>query len=326
MFWCSCQKSHNACYDSEWDFLAKKKLWLLGLLKWESTATTAAVSLGNLCFTRYWYILVVYIPRKAIGFHFHVFPEVAFSVKFRAQPLYLVSTMPPPPQKKQVLYELGQPSLCQRGRLAMPRSIQCIRILFLDTMLLMHQPWLFFSERYVRYKHPRNTKAPITCMKTKKKKKKKNGFTFVCACGSNTSTALNFQIEISQNCAGHRRNAIFAYFCRNHLTYMLNRLLVISLNGWRTGQSNSYRCSPCGFSIVSTNFHSDRERRFLFGFSVEKLVFLSFRGCLGEIESRKKSLRIFHIRLFVLHVQCCVRGSVHPIFKPYLAKAVALEL
>ena len=38
------------------------------------------------------------------------------------------------------LYELGQPSNCQRGRLAMPRSILRIWVWFLDTMLIMHQP------------------------------------------------------------------------------------------------------------------------------------------------------------------------------------------
>ena len=42
------------------------------------------------------------------------------------------------------------------------------------------------------------------------------------------------------------------------------------------------------FSIVSTKFHIDRERRFLYELSVEKLVLLSFRGYLGEIESENK--------------------------------------
>ena len=40
-----------------------------------------------------------------------------------------------------------------------------------------------------------------------------------------------------------------------------------------------YRCSTTGvFSIVSTKFHVDRERRFFYEFSMEKLAFLSFRG------------------------------------------------
>ena len=40
-------------------------------------------------------------------------------------------------------------------------------------------------------------------------------------------------------------------------------------------------------SIVSTNFHLDRQRQFSDGLSLEKLVLFSFRGYLGEIESEK---------------------------------------
>ena len=50
------------------------------------------------------------------------------------------------------------------------------------------------------------------------------------------------------------------------------------------------------FSIVSTKFHIDRERRFLYELSVEKLVFVNFRGCLGQIESEKiKTLQFFRV-------------------------------
>ena len=52
--------------------------------------------------------------------------------------------------------------------------------------------YLFLSERYGRYKYPKNTKTPITCVK--KEKEKKPSFPFVRACGSNTT--LKFQIEI----------------------------------------------------------------------------------------------------------------------------------
>ena len=38
----------------------------------------------------------------------------------------------------------------------------------------------------------------------------------------------------------------------------------------------------------------------------KKLVFLSFRGYLGEIESGEKKTQNFHT-LFFVHVQCCVR-------------------
>ena len=70
---------------------------------------------------------------------------------------------------------------------------------------------------------------------------------------------------------------------------------------------------PWCLSIVSTKFHIDRERRFLYEFSVEKLVFLSSPGYIGEIESEKKKLGFFHI----IHICMCrvVSGSVHPKFK-----------
>ena len=45
---------------------------------------------------------------------------------------------------------------------------------------------------------------------------------------------------------------------------------------------------PLVLSIVFTNFHLDREHRYLYEFSVEKLVLLIFRGYLGKIESGKK--------------------------------------
>ena len=51
------------------------------------------------------------------------------------------------------------------------------------------------------------------------------------------------------------------------------------------------------FSIVSTNFYLDRERRYLQEFGVDKLVLLSFGGYRGEIESQKKELRIVRILL-----------------------------
>ena len=83
--------------------------------------------------------------------------------------------------------------------------------------------------------------------------------------------------------------------------------LVKSLDGWRIGQWNLCRCSWV-FSIVPTKFHLDRER-FLYEFNVQKLVLLSFRGYLGEIESEKKKLTIFHAVFFFVNVQCCVRVS-----------------
>ena len=46
-----------------------------------------------------------------------------------------------PPQEHKLLkdYELGQPSHCQRSRLAIFRSIQCVWTRFLNTMLIMHK-------------------------------------------------------------------------------------------------------------------------------------------------------------------------------------------
>ena len=57
-------------------------------------------------------------------------------------------------------------------------------------------------------------------------------------------------------------------------------------------------------SALSTKFHLDRERRFLYEFSVEKLVLLSFRGYLGEIESGKKKMLEFFV--YFLFCECAV--------------------
>ena len=47
------------------------------------------------------------------------------------------------------------------------------------------------------------------------------------------------------------------------------------------------------FALPPPIFHLDREHRYLYEFSVEKLVLLSFRGYLGEIESRKTKVKKF---------------------------------
>ena len=58
-------------------------------------------------------------------------------------------------------------------------------------------------------------------------------------------------------------------------------------------------------SALSTKFHLDRKRQFLYECSVKKLVFLGFRGYLGEIESKKKKGRIFHVRFFIAQSLVC---------------------
>ena len=54
--------------------------------------------------------------------------------------------------------------------------------------------------------------------------------------------------------------------------------------------------------IVNTNI------KYLDEFSVEKLVLLSVRGYLGEIESGEEKSQEFFIYIY-LHMQCCVRVS-----------------
>ena len=96
-------------------------------------------------------------------------------------------------------------------------------------------------------------------------------------------------------------------FFRNYWIYIWNQVLVISLDGWRIGQRDLHRSSPCLFSTVSTKFHRDRKRQFSHEFSVKKLVFFGFRGYLGEIESEKKRLEFFMHVFFFPHNQWCVR-------------------
>ena len=104
-------------------------------------------------------------------------------------------------------------------------------------------------------------------------------------------------------------------FFQNYLIYIWNRVLVISLDGWRIGQRDLPRSSPCLFSTASTNLHLDRKRQFLYEFSVKKLVFWGFRGYLGEIEFEKKRLEFF-IYVFFSHSQWCVRISASNFCSP----------
>ena len=75
-------------------------------------------------------------------------------------------------------YELGQPSKCQGGRLATPRSILRNWVWFLDTMLIMHRPtnwkpafliFLFLSATEITIRE--NTRATATCLWKKKEKR-----------------------------------------------------------------------------------------------------------------------------------------------------------
>ena len=92
--------------------------------------------------------------------------------------------------------------------------------------------------------------------------------------------------------------------------------MVISRDRWRIGQRDLHRSSPRLFSTVSTKFHLDRKRQLSYEFSVKKLVFLGFRGYLGEIESQKKKMvRIFHVRFFS-HNQRCVSVSASNFCSP----------
>ena len=58
-------------------------------------------------------------------------------------------------------------------------------------------------------------------------------------------------------------------------------------------------------SALSANFHLDRERHFLYEFSVEKLVLLSFRGNLSKIESEKTKLWNFSCTFFCEWAALC---------------------
>ena len=62
------------------------------------------------------------------------------------------------------------------------------------------------------------------------------------------NTRFKFQIETHlQNWAGGRGNAT----CSHHYLFR-DRLLVVSLDGWRIRQCNWYRPSPCVFRTAST--------------------------------------------------------------------------
>ena len=123
---------------------------------------------------------------------------------------------------------------------------------------------------------------------------------------------VKFQIENCKIERGIAEMPFSPFFCRNHLTCMWNRISLMSLDRWRIGQWNLYRYSSW-VSIIIFNFNLDRERRFLYEFSVEKMVLVGFRGYLGEIESEK--ITLYQVEFFIqelfflMHVQRCVRVS-----------------
>ena len=101
------------------------------------------------------------------------------------------------------------------------------------------------------------------------------------------------------------------FFCPKHLTYtssIWDWILVISLDGWWIGQWNLYRCSSRVFSIVSTKFHLDRERRFYTNLVWKSWCFWVFADISARSESENKTLECF-VYLFFGNVQCCVRVS-----------------
>ena len=73
-------------------------------------------------------------------------------------------------------------------------------------------------------------------------------------------------------------------------------------------------------SALSSPFHLDRERLFLYKFSVEKLVLLSFSRISrrDRVEGKKnlESPLYFFISIFVRE-QCCVRASASNLYKSY---------
>ena len=151
----------------------------------------------------------------------------------------------------------------------------------------------------------KNTKATITCLK--KKREKKAGFQFFFA-RAVPIRGLIFRSKNVKLSRASQKCHFPHFFLSKTLDFIWNRILVISLDGWRIGHWNLHRCSSWVFSIASTKFHLDRERRFSYEFIVEKLVLLSFHGYLGEIESGGGKSWNFSCNFFV-NVQCCVRVS-----------------
>ena len=113
------------------------------------------------------------------------------------------------------------------------------------------------------------------------------------------------------------------------LALLIESSFVIIFDGWRIVQCIQYRCSSRVFSIVSTKFHLDRERRFQYAF----LFILCWRSCcfrfFADISARssreKNSLKfVINILNFACTMWCqgyrFQLSSLHSI-----VKAVALE-
>ena len=91
--------------------------------------------------------------------------------------------------------------------------------------------------------------------------------------------------------------------------------MVISRDRWRIGQRDLHRSSPRLFSTVSTKFHLDRKRQFVYEFSVKKL-FLGFSRISRRYRVRKKKRFECFMYVFFSHYQWCVRVSASNFCSP----------
>ena len=78
--------------------------------------------------------------------------------------------------------------------------------------------------------------------------------------------------------------------------------------GGELGDETYIDVSLVSLALSPTNFHLDRERRYLYEFSLQKLVLLRFRGYLGEIDSGEKKLNNFFMYFFFFAFAVLCRG------------------
>ena len=188
-------------------------------------------------------------------------------------------------------YELGTPSNCQRGRSAMPRVLLRSQVWFLDTMLIMHQPtnwkpafifFLFLSERYDQNNDPKKNKSNHN-LSLKKKEEKIPAFIFFARAVQ--IPGLIFRSK-TVNLSGASQKCHFPHSSSKTPDLCMESNFC-NIFWWVA----NWAIKPC--SMFLSLQHCLRQispwsgTTILYELSVEKLVLLSFRGYLGEIESEK---------------------------------------
>ena len=189
----------------------------------------------------------------------------------------------------------------------MPRSIIRILTWFFDTVFLVPNnlwdaiPFFAYLAKDIGpiQKSVKNLK--------RKKPRKRNVSENIFARVFQIHTWWKFQFEKCKIERGIADKPFFSYLLDLYMEYQVV-FLVISLDGWRVGQWNLYRWSPCVFSIVSTKFTLIGNDYFFTNLVWRSWCFRIFADISSRSSRKKQNLWIF-VHFFFSIEKFCVGVS-----------------